>query len=200
MVNNCLFNEFMGECAFARLIFAKKCSQHMFNLWLPMSKKLRRAHLSLHLVHEYASQLPFNLKYYFIRCILIYLLDLSFTWIYEKFNKGIIPSLAWSVENRKLVQQVMSWVKNSWRPWSAPMTREMLGLLWPQNSHDYNHWHKPSWCTMAYVMPWRMPYAIKPESPEHPWMSPGGTEADSLQVRSDWDLTSLILLAGMTVA
>lgn len=68
-----------------------------------MSKKLRRAHLSFQLVHEYASKLPFNLKYYFIRCTLIYLLDLSFTWIYEKFNEGIIPSSVWSVEGRQLV-------------------------------------------------------------------------------------------------
>ena len=37
----------------------------------------------------------------------------SFTWIYEKFNKGIIPSSVWWVEGRQVVQQVMSCVEDS---------------------------------------------------------------------------------------
>lgn len=44
-----------------------------------MNKELRRAYLSFYVVHAYASEIPFNLKFYFIRCIYMYLLVLRFS-------------------------------------------------------------------------------------------------------------------------
>lgn len=53
----------LGAWASVGLRFAENLS------WLTRNKEIRSAPVGIHVAHEYARRLPFNLKFYFIRRI-----------------------------------------------------------------------------------------------------------------------------------